>query len=131
MKPANTKTLRHIVVQVDRSTTDSLQELAHPSQHFTTAEELLETWVSRLGHRSPNIRSLAIQLLSTGKVQAIFRRHGERFELTNYKDILTGAQALHLVEEQLRLLSPAPANDNEPERTQRILVQPPAQPSAI
>ncbi len=88
-----------IDVLVSRNTANEDQAGAHVERSKTNLQELLDTWLMRMGYTSIHIKNIVTQLLTSGKVQVVFRNHTDRFELGPQEEFISTAQALSLLED--------------------------------
>jgi hypothetical protein len=88
-----------IDVLVSRNTANEDQAGAQVDRSKTNLQELLDTWLMRMGYTSIHIKNVVTQLLTSGKVQVVFRKHTDRFELGPQEEFISTAQALSLLED--------------------------------
>ena len=116
-----------IEVLVLTHTEDSDLGVGHVERSRSDLLSLLDKWLLRMGYSSAYIKGVVCQLLTSGKIQVVFKNHTERFELANYSDILTSPQAMRLLEDYVRVRSSSEPGTvaSRDLATHRIVFQPP------
>ena len=116
-----------IEVLVLTHTEDSDLVVGHVERSRSDLLSLLDKWLLRMGYSSAYIKGVVCQLLTSGKIQVVFKNHTERFELANYSDILTSPQAMRLLEDYVRVRSSSEPGTvaSRDLATHRIVFQPP------
>ncbi len=97
-------------------------ELSTSEKTSSTLLELLDHWLMKMGYTSAHIKGIVGQLLTRGKVEVVFRNYTERFELTNYQDVMTATQAMTLLEDYVSKHTSHSDHDLTGQ-TQRVIVQ--------
>jgi hypothetical protein len=127
MNKAYPKSPEKIEVLVVKHTEDSDLAVGHMEKERTNLLELLDKWLLHMGYSSAYIKGVVCQLLTSGKIQVVFKNHTERFELADYSEVMTSPQAMKLLEDYV---SKNRSTDTEPVAsralaTHRIVFQPP------
>jgi hypothetical protein len=126
MTPAYPKMPAQIPVSVTTTKQDPVTALTSTEKSETTLLELLDGWLMRMGYSSVHVKGVVSQLLTSGKVQVVFRSNTDRFELINYNDVITATQAMTLLEDYVASQKKVTGEDEGPSAsaaTQRIVVQ--------
>ena len=97
-------------------------ELATSEKTSSTLLELLDHWLMKMGYTSAHIKGIVGQLLTRGKVEVVFRNYTERFELTDYANVMTATQAMTLLDDYVNKHT-SHSDDDLTGQTQRVIVQ--------
>ncbi|MEY5011139.1 MAG: hypothetical protein RLZZ253_2278 [Verrucomicrobiota bacterium] len=127
MNKAYPKPPQSIDVLVVTQTDDSDLAVGHKEKSRTNLLDLLDKWLLHMGYSSAYIKGVVCQLLTSGKIQVVFKNHTERFELADYADVITSPQAMKLLEDYVSNHRGADAGPvaSRALATHRIVFQPP------
>jgi hypothetical protein len=127
MIKAYPKNPEDIEVLVVTHTEDSDLAVGHVENTRSSLLELLDGWLLRMGYSSAYIKGVVSQLLTSGKIQVVFRNHTDRFELARYEDVISAPQAMKLLEDYLlrQNIGTSGPSAHRGDSTQRIVFQVP------
>jgi hypothetical protein len=114
-----------IGVCVTTTKQDPVTALTSTDKYETTLLQLLDGWLMRMGYSSVHVKGVVSQLLTSGKVQVVFRNNTDRFELLQYGDVISASQAMSLLEDYVASQKQVTGEDGPAQSatTQRIVVQ--------
>ncbi len=123
MKPHKPATKISIRVGVRRFTAQrKLEDWGSNDLVKITLADKISEYILRIGDANAFSLNIVIQLLTRGKVRVDFRDSSERLQLTDFKDIVSRVEAVHIFD---HWVAENQFKSEPPDATQRIMMEPP------